>query len=74
MEKNSGSVSMEKMKQFANSPAGQQILQMLQKANDPALKKAMAELSKGDVKKAQEALSGFSPSPELQKMWEESGG
>lgn len=74
MEKNSGNFSMEDMMRFAKSPQGQQLLAMLQNAKDPTIKKAMEQVSKGDLKSAEQTLKGFSPSAEMKKAMKQSGG
>ena len=74
MQKNSGNFSMEDMMQFAKSPQGQQLLAMLQSTKDPAIKKAMEQVSKGDLKAAEQALKGFAPSPEMKKAMKQTGG
>jgi len=74
MQKNSGNFSMEDMMQFAKSPQGQQLLAMLQNTKDPAIKNAMEQVSRGDLKAAEQALKGFAPSAELQKAMKQSGG
>lgn len=74
MQKNSGSFSMEDMMRFAKSPQGQQILAMLKNTKDPTIQKAMEQVSKGDLKAAEQALRGYSPSADLQKAMKQSGG
>ena len=74
MQKNSGNFSMEDIKQFAGSEQGKKLLSMLQNANDPAIKRAMEQVSKGDLKNAAETLKGFTPSEDLQKMLKQTGG
>jgi len=74
MQKNSGQFSMEDMMRFAKSPQGQQLLAMLQNTKDPAIRQAMAQVAKGDLKNAEAALKGFSPSEDLQKIIKQAGG
>ena len=74
MQKNSGNFSMEDMMRFAKSPQGQQLLAMLQKTNSPVIQQAMAQVSKGDLKAAEQTLKGFTPPEALQKAMKQSGG
>lgn len=60
--------SMEDAVRFVNSPAGRQLLDMLQKCDDPGLRTAMEQAAKGDFTKAQEALRGVAAKDEVQRL------
>ena len=74
MQKNSGNFSMEDAKNLANSPAGQQLLTMLQRSDPAALSAAMAQASKGNMQQAKEALEPLLSSKELQALLKQLGG
>ena len=60
--------SMEDAVQFVNSPAGRQLLEMLQKSDDPGLRAAMEQAARGDFAKAQEALRTVAARDEVQRL------
>ena len=68
MVKKSGEFSMEDALRFVNSPAGQQLLKMLQNSGDPGLQDAMAQAAKGDFARAKESLSAVAAKEEVQKL------
>lgn len=59
---------------LAQTPAGRQLLQMLQSSNDPQLQNAMASAASGDYSAAKQALSAILSNPEAQKLLRQMGG
>lgn len=53
---------------LAQSPAGQQLLAMLQNANQGALQDAAKQASAGNMEEAKNALSPLLSSPEVQAL------
>ena len=74
MQKNSGNFSMEDAIRFANSPAGQKLLAMLQQSGNPSIQMAMEQASKGNMDGAKEALKAISDDPQIQKILGGQGG
>ena len=74
MQKTSGNFSMEDAQTFANSPAGQQLLTLLQGADSAALQKAMEQAAAGDLTKARDILTPLLSSPEIRKLMQHLGG
>lgn len=66
--------SMEEVMQLMNTPAGQQLVKMLQSSNDPALRKARQHASGGDMQAAKDALQQLSNNEELKKLLMQLGG
>ena len=64
----SGNFDMNRAKSIAGSPAGQQLLAMLQAKNSDALKKAMSAASSGDYLAAQQSLTTLLKDPEVQAL------
>ena len=62
MEKKSGDFSMQEVMRLASSPAGKQLIAMLQQAKS------------GDYSNAGQTLSGMLSTPEAQKLLRELGG
>ena len=60
--------SMEDAVRFANSPAGRQLLEMLQKSDDPGLRVAMEQAAKGDFTGAQESLRTVAAQDAVQRL------
>lgn len=66
-------ISMEDLIKLAASPAGQQLLQLLQNSDPDAMQKAMQKASSGDLSGAKAAISGFTKDPQVQKLLEQMG-
>lgn len=66
-------ISMEDLIKLAASPAGQQLLQLLQNSDPDAMQKAMQKASSGDLKGAKEAISALTNNPQVQKLLEQMG-
>ncbi len=60
--------NMSDLMKLAQSPAGQQLLTMLQNSNDPALENAMSQASAGNMAEAKKALSSLLSSPQAQAL------
>ncbi len=69
MSKNSENFSIDEVKKFAQSPAGQQLMAMLQQSNSDAVHQAQA----GNYEEAMKQLSGFLQTPEAQRLLKELG-
>ena len=59
---------------LAGTPAGKQLMAMLQQSGKDELQQAMRSASAGDFAKAQQLLSGVLSSPEVRKLLEQMGG
>ena len=73
MQKNSNNFSMQEAMRLANSPAGQQLLKMLQQTDPAAMKSAMEQASSGDYSKISETLAPFLESEEVKKLLKQMG-
>lgn len=69
MDKNSQNFSMDEVKKFAQSPAGQQLFNMLQRSDSEAVRQAQA----GNYDAAMERLQSFLKNPEAQKLLKDLG-
>lgn len=74
MQKNSGNFSMEDVMRLANSPAGKQLISMLQQSDPSAMQAAAQQASAGDYSKAMQSLKPFLASDEVQKLIGQLGG
>ena len=68
MQQKNGDFSMQDAMRFVNSPAGQQLLSLLQHSQDASVQKAMALAAKGELSQAKELLKGISQDPQVQKL------
>ena len=59
---------------MAQTPAGQQLIQMLRNQNSQELKTAMDRAAAGDYAAAKQALSQILNNPEAQKLLSQMGG
>lgn len=59
---------------IAQTPEGQQLIQMLQSTGGADLQKAMTKASGGDYAAAKQALSAILNNPEAQKLLRQLGG
>ena len=64
LDKFSKNFSVDEVKKFAESPAGQQLMAMLQKSDSEAVRQAQA----GNYEDAMKRLSGFLQTPEAQRL------
>ena len=74
MDKKNQDFSREEVLRLAKSPAGQQLLAMLQQKDSEKLDQAMTQAKAGDFAKASQTLSNLLSSPEAQKLIKELGG
>jgi len=74
MEKKSQDFSIKEAQRLANSPAGQQLIKLLQQRDSAGLQKAMDQASSGDYTAAGQTLSTLLSSPEAQKLIQQLGG
>ncbi len=56
---------------LANSPAGQQLLAMLQKNDSGQMQRAMDQANAGDYRSATESISALLNSPEARRLLKE---
>ena len=73
MNLKSDDFSVQEAMRFAKSPAGQQLIAMLQQADHSQIQKAMSQASAGDYNDAQKTLSQILSSPEAQKLIKQLG-
>ncbi len=59
---------------LAQTPAGQQLVQMLRQNGGQELQKAMEQAAYGDYAAAKQALSAMLSNPEAQKLLKQMGG
>lgn len=59
---------------MAQTPAGQQLIQLLRSGNNQSLQTAMDRAAAGDYAGAKQALSGILSNPEAQKLLSQMGG
>ena len=74
MEKNFDANTMQKAMDFAQSPAGQQLIQMLRSQNPEAVQKAMSQAASGDYSQIGSTLAPLLASGEVQKLIKQLGG
>lgn len=74
MEKKFQDFSMDEVMRLAKSPAGKQLLSMLQQQDSGQLQQAMSQAKTGDYANASKTLSDMLSSPEAQKLLKELGG
>lgn len=73
MQKNSQDFSMEEVLRLAESPAGQQLLAMLQSADSTQLQQAMQQATAGEYTQAGQTLQSILSSPEAQQLLKQLG-
>lgn len=66
--------SMEQAMAFAASPAGRQLIALLQKSGNTDLSKAQAHAAAGNMDQAKEALSSLLKDPQIQALLKQFGG
>ena len=74
MQKKSQDFSMEEIMRLAKSPAGQQLIALLQKQDSGKLEQAVLHAKTGDYAQAGQTLSAMLSSSEAQKLLKELGG
>lgn len=73
MQKNSQDFSMQEALRLAKSPAGQQLLAMLQRSDAGKLQQVMDQAAAGDYAQAKETVSALLNSPEAKALLEQLG-
>lgn len=74
MQNHSGNISMEDAMRFAASPAGRQLLALLQQSHGVELQEAMEKASAGDMRSAQSVLSSLLSSPQVRALLQQMEG
>lgn len=74
MQKNSSNYSMEDMARLAQTPAGQQLLSLLQQQDSSRMQQAMTQAKKGDHTALAETLRPLLESPEIRALLQQLGG
>ena len=74
MEKKSQDFSMEDVMRIAKSPAGQQLIAMLQREDSTKLQQAVSQAQTGNLSQAGQTLSSILSSPEAQQLIKKLGG
>lgn len=74
MGKQETGFSMEEIMQLMRSPAGQQLMELLQNSDDPALQKAKRLSVNGNIDAAKDALRHMAASDEIKKLLSQLGG
>ena len=74
MENKSQDFSMNDVMRIAKSPAGQQLIAMLQQKDSAALAEAASQAKAGNYSQAGQTLSALLSSPEAQRLMKELGG
>ena len=74
MHKNSGDFSMQEAMRLANTPAGKQLLALLQQSSDPALQDAIRQMAAGNYDQAKNMLAPLLASPEIGALLQQLGG
>ena len=74
MQKKSQDFSMEEVMRLAKSPAGQQLIAMLQREDNAKLQQAVSQAQAGNISQAGHTLSDLLSSPEAQQLIKALGG
>lgn len=74
MQENSGKFSMEEAMRMANSPAGQQLLALLQQNSSHDVDSAMKQAASGDYTQAKKILSALLADPKTRQLLQQLGG
>lgn len=74
MQQNDRNFSMQDAMRLASTPAGQQLIALLQQSKQADLNQAMEQAKKGDYARAKEVLTPLLASEEVQKLLRQLGG
>ena len=74
MQKNSENFSMQDALRLANSPAGQQLLALLQQTDPDALRKAKEQAASGDYSQIAKTLAPLLASGDVRKLMQQMEG
>ena len=70
MAKDSGGIDFSELMKIANSPAGQELISLVQKNRDEHFDRAMQQAQDGDYSQAQAMLSQILSTPEARALME----
>lgn len=70
---NQGNFSIQDAMRLASTPAGQQLIQILQQQNNADMESAMASAAAGDYTQAKKALSSLLSDPTTQALLKQLG-
>ena len=73
MEQNSGNFSMQDAMRLAKSPAGQQLMEMIKKADSAKLQQALNQFRSGDAEGAKNALGEILTDPKAKQLLDQMG-
>ena len=68
MNNQTGNFSVQEIMRLAKTPAGQQLIALLQQADPTALRSAAEQASGGNMQQAKSTLEPLLKSPEIQKL------
>ena len=74
MEDFSPKFSVQDAMKYMQTPAGKQLISLLQQSNDESLKKARQLAAKGDTQAAADCLKDFTGSAQIQELLRQMGG
>lgn len=74
MENHNQGFSVENIMQLMRSPAGKQLVRLLQSSHDPALQKAKQLSASGNMDGAKQALAQMAANEEIRKLLSQLGG
>ena len=74
MQKKTGEFSMEDMQKLAQSPAGQQLLTLLQSSNDPAIAQAVSQAEAGNYDQVKQSLTALLQNVDIRNLLRQLGG
>lgn len=72
-QKNYGADPIAQAKMLAGTPAGQELIRLLQQSGGTDLKKAMEQAAAGDFTRAKDTLSTLLDTPEAKKLMQQLG-
>ena len=72
--KGNDGISIQEAMKLAQSPAGQQLIQLLQKNGGANLQSALEQAAAGDYAQAKKAISALMQNPEAQILFRQMGG
>lgn len=74
MQNDPKNFSMQDAMRLASTPAGQQLLALLQQSDTATLRSAMEQASAGNYEQAKQVLGPLLNSPDVQKLLQQLGG
>jgi len=74
MQKEANNFSLQDAARLANTPAGKQLLELLQQSNTKNLQNAMEQAKSGNYDQAKQILAPLLASPEVQNLLRQLGG